>query len=787
MHTKRTFLGYLMNPKNWWLPFALILGLSIAGVVFIGFETYEKAPPIPDFVDEQGNVVLSHDRILEGQQVFQHYALMEYGSMFGDGALRGPDFTAQALHEIAVQMTGYYRERAGALPSGQEDVFLKGIEAQVQAEIKANRYDAATNRAALSAGQAYALQRVGDFYLKVFTQPDFSEAFKPSGYLTQPDEINSLAGFFYWGAWVCGVERPGSTYSYTHNWPFDPQAGNTATPPTMLWSILGMLGLIIGLGLVLYYYGQMDKLSDEYYAKGSAEMVTQSRLLQFRPTPSQRATFKFFALGVLLFLIQVLAGVLTVHDFVGFTRIFGFDLQALIPVTVSRSWHVLLSLLWISSCWVGVSIFVLPMLAKREIAGQVKLINLLFGIVVVIGLGSFVGLYAGPKNLLGSLSRWFGHQGWEFVELGRFYQYLLLGVFALWAWIVYRGVKPVLVRRRPWALPNWMLYSVVSVMVLLLSGFVATPKTNFVIADFWRWCVIHMWVEAFFEVFTTIIVGYLMVLMGLVNREAVNKVVFLASLLFLGSGLLGISHNFYWNAKPVGTLAIGSIFSTLQVVPLILLTIEAWRFQRMPEILNRSGNGHNNGKSSLFAMPSVFLFLVGVNFWNFFGAGVFGLIINLPIANYYEHGTYLTVNHGHAALMGVYGNLSLGALLFCCRYLGAPERWNERLVRNAFWSLNAGLLLMVLMDLFPAGVHQLLAAMQQGLWHARSQEFLQSPAFQTMTWMRIVGGSIFTLGGVFPLTWFVLRQFGHLKTAAWPTESVEKTPVPEITEEVPLA
>lgn len=776
MRTNRTFLTYLMNPKNWWLPFVLILGISLAGVTFIGYETYEKAPPIPDFVDEQGNTVLSHDRILEGQRVFHHYALMEYGSMFGDGALRGPDFTAQALHEVSEQMARYYQSTLQDMPPEQQKLLQDGIRERLKNEIKTNRYDPATNRAVLNAAQVSAVQALEAFYRNVFTNGDFPEAFKPAGYLTNTADIRDLSGFFFWGAWVCSVQRPGSQYSYTHNWPYDPGAGNVATPSTMLWSILGLLGLIIGMGFVLYYYGQFDQLSEEYYAKGSGEMVTVAKLLKFKPTPSQRATFKFFVVGALLFLIQVLAGVLTVHDFVGFTHIFGVDLQALIPVTVSRSWHVLLSLLWISACWVGASIFVLPLLAKREVAGQVPRINLLFGIFLVIGLGSCVGLYMGPMNMLGELSRWLGHQGWEFVELGRFYQYLLLGVLVLWAWIVYRGVKPAMVKKQPWALPNWMLYSVVSIMVLLLSGFVATPKTNFVIADFWRWCVIHMWAEAFFEVFTTIVVGYLMVLMGLVNRESVNKVVFLATLLFLGSGLLGISHNFYWNAKPVGTLAIGSVFSTLQVVPLVLLTLEAWRFQRMPGILAQK----SNGSSSLFAMPTVFLFLVGVNFWNFFGAGVFGLIINLPIANYYEHGTYLTVNHGHAALMGVYGNLSIGALLFCCRYLGAPERWNERLTKTIFWSLNAGLLLMVVMDLFPAGVHQLFAAMDQGLWFARSQAFLQSPAFQTMTWLRIVGGSIFLLGGVIPLAWFIVGQIRHLKAPAMPAEETVTEPEEEM-------
>ncbi len=771
MSSNRTFLNYLMNPKNWWLPFTLILGISLAGVGFIGYETYEKAPPIPDFVNERGELVLSQARILEGQRIFQQYALMEYGSMFGDGALRGPDFTAQALHEISARMEQYYREQAPAAATpGQASSWAGGIREQVKAEIKTNRYDPASNRTVLNPAQVDALRTLEQFYSQVFGNPDFPEAFRPAGYLTDAGQIRDLSGFFFWGAWVCSVQRPGSAYSYTHNWPYDPQAGNTPTPSTMLWSIVGLLGLLIGLGFVLYYYGQMDQLSEEYYAKGANEMVTVSSLLQFRPTPSQRATFKFFAAGAVIFLLQVLAGVLTVHDFVGFTTIFGIDLQALVPVTVARSWHVLFSLLWISACWIGASIFVLPFLSKREIAGQVGRINLLFGLFAVIGLGSLVGLYLGPKNMLGTLSRWLGHQGWEFVELGRFYQYLLLGVFVLWAWIVYQGVRPVLVRKQPWALPNWMLYSVVSIMVLLISGFVATPKTNFVIADFWRWCVIHMWAEAFFEVFTTIVVGYLMVLMGLVNREAVNKVVFLATLLFLGSGLLGISHNFYWNAKPVGTLAIGSVFSTLQVVPLVLLTLEAWRFQRMPQTLARK----SNGASSLFAMPGVFLFLLGVNFWNFFGAGVFGLIINLPIANYYEHGTYLTVNHGHAALMGVYGNLSIGALLFCCRYLGAPERWSETTVKTIFWAINSGLLLMVALDLFPAGMHQLFVAMEQGLWVARSQAFLQGAAFQTMTWLRIVGGAIFLLGGVLPLTWLVLRQIRYLKPAG-PLTPMEPT------------
>ena len=140
-----------------------------------------------------------------------------------------------------------------------------------------------------------------------------------------------------------------------------------------------------------------------------------------------------------------------------------------------------------------------------------------------------------------------------------------------------------------------------------------------------------------------------------------------------------------------------------------------------------------------------------------------GFIINLPIANYYEHGTYLTVNHGHAALMGVYGNLSLAGILFCCQLLFEPSAWNKKLVSTAFWSINVGLLLMVVLDLFPAGILQFVAVVEKGLWFARSSEFVDSTVFQTLTWLRIIGGSIFVVGGVVPLTWFIVSNWRRLK------------------------
>lgn len=754
------FITYLLNPKNWWLPLLIICTVSIAGVTMIGIHTYTEAPPIPDYVSKKGQIVFSKEDILKGQAVFQQYALMEYGSMFGDGANRGPDYTAEALHHLSLYMNDYYHSELKTHVNS--DLLMKGATEQVKAEIKANSYNKANNSVLLTDAQLFGTSELVKYYNNIFTEPSFPGAFKPAGYITNTSDIKSLTAFFFWGAWVCGAERPGKQYSYTHNWPFDPAAGNTPSSAILLWSIIGLLGLMIGLGIVLYYYGKLEKLDDNAYTNKAQAFMTRGEIEKFSPDTIQQSTYKFFFAAILLFGVQVLAGILTVHDFVGFINFFGINISEVLPVTITRSWHVQLSLLWISACWIGASFFMMSLISPKQARSQVYLINIIFWLTILLVAGSFIGMFLGPHGLLPKSWYWLGHQGWEYVELGKVWQIILGIVFVIWALTIYRGIKPVMKVKQPWALPNWLVYVTFSILLLLISGFIATPKTNFVIADFWRWMVVHMWAEAFFEVFTTVLIGYFMVLMGLINKQAAIRVIYLATLLFLGSGLLGISHNFYWNAKPVGTMALGAIFSTLQVIPLVLLTLEAWRFSKLPKILE-DNNKINGDVNKQFGFPEVFLFLVAVNFWNFFGAGVLGFIINLPIANYYEHGTYLTVNHGHAALMGVYGNLALATILFCSQLLIKAEWWRPRTIKTAFWSINIGLLLMLFLDLFPAGILQLNTVTEKGLWFARSAAFIDGTAFQSFTWLRIIGGSLFTLGGVVPLVWFVLRSTKGLK------------------------
>ncbi len=742
-----------MKKRHWWIPLFVVIVTGGAGLAWMATRTYQDAPPMARFEGPDGAVLFDEEKILAGQAVFLQRALMEYGSYFGDGSGRGPDFTADALRRRAQYMRAYYARESGV----DEDV----VALRVQREIKNNTLDAERNVVTLSAADVHAYGIYAGHVAWFFTD-EGDGGFEPAGYITDERELSDLAAFFYWGAWVCGARRPGYDYSYTHNWPFDPEAGNQPSAPTTLWSVIGILGFILGVGFVLYGYGRAGRTAG-WDVSDKSDVLTDDGVAKSTPTPTQRAAYPFMAVASVLFLVQVLFGALVAHDFLGATVFFGIDIAVWLPVTITRSLHLALALFWISACWMGASIFLLPKISGEEPPKQMLLVRSLFWLVIVLVVGSLVGIVLGPKGVMQGYWRMLGHQGWEFVEFGRAWQGLLFVAIALWLLILYRGAKPAIRRMGPLSLPWLLVFTVCSVLVLFISGFISGPKTNFVIADFWRWAVIHMWVEGFFEVFTTVIVAFFLVFMGLVSKQRAVRACYIATLLFLGSGLLGIAHNFYWNAKPVSMLALGSVFSTLQVLPLILLTLDAWKFRRMPA--RALATAKNPGNRARFGQDVAFLFLIGVNFWNFLGAGVFGLIINLPIVNYYEHGTYLTVNHGHAALMGVYGNLAIGVSLFCARFLLPEGKWGAGTLRSSFWALNIGLMLMLLLDTLPVGLVQLGVVLEDGYASARSADFIGGSTFQTLTWMRAVGGWIFTFGGVVPIAWFMISRWKHVKGA----------------------
>ncbi|CBE69496.1 putative Cytochrome c oxidase subunit I precursor; nitric oxide-like (norZ) [Candidatus Methylomirabilis oxygeniifera] len=777
--TNRTFGQALLIKKYWWLHALIVTVISVIGLVALGVWTYTSAPPLTNYVlSSTGETVIPEWQIQRGKQVFHLKGLMTYGSFWGDGGERGPDFTAEALHHTYVSMSKFYEnEIAKERPVTQADRDM--ISVRVKREIHENGYDAAANIIRINPAQVFAYQELITHYTRMFTDATYEEAFmkgRIENHISSPEDLKALAGYFFWGGWVSGANRPGFDYTYTHNWPPDPLVGNTPTFETYLWSFISIFVLFCGTMLVLYVYGEMKVLPGEPFngRDWSLTTVDLENKGDAYVRPTQRATYKFFAFAVILFLVQVLAGILSAEDFVGggpgsaiATTVLGFT----IPFTVTRGWHTIVQIYWFFMAWVGYTLFFLPRISKVP-NGQRFLINLLFTLCLIVGAGALFGIYLGHTGYMtDDMAYWFGSQGWEFLELGRFWHILMLASFCLWVYIIFRAVKPWITSQNLWSVPAWLFYGSGIMVLFLFFGMFMTPSQNFAIADYWRWMNIHMWVEVTFEVFTTCIVGYMLVQMGLVNRAMAERVIFLAVMMFLVTALIGISHNFYWIAKPTGIIALGSVFSTMQVLPLLLITLDAWKMR------TERTKAHENiaeGKQR-FVMDGVWTFILAVNFWNIFGAGVFGSLINLPIVNYYEHGTYLTGNHAHAAMFGVKGNIAIAGMLFACQHLFQRSAWNEKLIKGIFWSLQVGLVLMMMLDLFPVGLYQVATVFKEGLWAARAQAHVTDSVWITLTWMRTIGGAVFLFGGVLPLVYFILSRAGRMVREASVVEEGEWT------------
>src|SRR5688500_17373493 len=313
---------------------------------------------------------------------------------------------------------------------------------------------------------------------------------------------------------------------------------------------------------------------------------------------------------------------------------------------------------------------------------------------------------------------------------------LLFVGLLLWAVLLGRALWPAL--KTP--SESRGLIAMVFLSATCIGGFYATSLTwgqgtHYAMVEYWRWWLVHLWVEGFFEVFATAVIALLFTKLGLVRATSANRAIVAETIVFLFGGILGTLHHLYFTGTPTSVIAVGSVFSALEVVPLTLIGLEAlqtWRrTQAMPWLAN-------------YKWPV--LCFVAVGFWNTLGAGVLGFAINPPAALYYVQGLNMTPAHGHAALFGVYGMLGIGLMLFCLRGLYERNRHADRILAPAFWSLNIGLAMMVFMSLLPAGIYQAYHSITTGMWYARSTAIVHSGVMETLVWLRVPGDIVFSLG-----------------------------------------
>ncbi|MBI2877024.1 MAG: cbb3-type cytochrome c oxidase subunit I [Candidatus Tectomicrobia bacterium] len=737
-----------------WLQVAILTfatGFLVLG--YLAYVIHTEHPPIPERVNNpDGAVLFTGKDVMAGQHIFQKYGLMQFGTIFGHGAYLGPDFTAQYLHHAAQEMLSFYGEGQASGPE---------IRARVEAELKTNRHDSGTDTLTYTAGQAYAFERMVGFYQGWFGPSDQQVGLlRP--HLADAAEVRRLTAYFSWAAWVAAATRPGTDYSYTNNWPEEPLVGNRPTAQAFLASVLSLIALLGGIGLVMFAVGRYNLLGWHRLDEEDPEAR-----LTFRPpeevrlTPAQRATAWYFLVVAGLFLLQGLLGGANAHYHVEPEGFYGVRISNWLPYNLSRMWHVQLALFFVSASFLAMGIFIAPMIAGREPKHQEKLAIALFGAVVLVVVGSLLGEAASLKDYISRSGPWFwiGSQGWEYLDLGRLWQVLLTLGMLIWVVILFRSIRNRLAGEHPGNLPYLFLYSALSIPLFYAAGMVFGKQANFAVVDFWRFWVVHLWVEDFLELFTTIMVAYIFVLLGVVRTSTATRVVYLDVILYSIGGVIGTMHHLYFSGAPAVHMALGAFFSAMEVIPLVLLTYEAWHFMRL--------GGQEKERSVLGASSAAFphkwavMFLVAVGFWNFLGAGVFGFLINLPIVSYYEIGTQFTANHGHGAMMGVYGMLAIGFFMFVARYFIPPDTRSEKAMKYSFWSLNIGLAWMLFANLVPIGIVQLYDSFQNGYWHARELAFFQQPWIRVIEWLRMPGDLLFILGGILPVVYLALRMFAN--------------------------
>ncbi|UJH90849.1 nitric-oxide reductase large subunit [Antarcticibacterium sp. 1MA-6-2] len=735
----------MSKERKLWLAFILVTSISFAVLGYYGFEIYQKAPPLPErVITTQGTVVFEGQDIKDGQNVWQSMGGQEVGSIWGHGAYVAPDWTADWLHrESLFILNEWSQNEHGTSYESLSGENQAALERRLQEELRENTYDEETGIITISPIRERAVNYLIDYYEGLFMDnPELAEL--RAAYAIPPNSIKDevrmrqMSGFFFWATWACVTERPGSDVSYTHNWPPEELVANKATGDLLIWTGFSIILLLLGVGIMIFYHARMKE--EEHL-----EMPVEDPLMRQTITPSMVAVKKYLWVVSLLILIQVTFGVITAHYGVEGDAFYGFDLAEILPYSISRTWHVQLGILWIATAWLATGLYIAPAVSGKDPKFQKTGVNFLFICILIIVLGSMAGQWMGVMQKLGLAENfWFGHQGYEYVDLGRFWQiFLLVGLF-LWLALMVRPLLPVI--RSKTSEKNLLIMFLISSAAIALfyaAGLMWGRQTNLAIAEYWRWWVVHLWVEGFFEVFATVVSAFLFVRLGLLRTKTATLGVLLATVIFLSGGILGTFHHLYFSGTPTAIMAIGATFSALEVVPLVLIGFEAYHNYK----LSKAAQWLKDYKWPIYC-------LVAVAFWNFLGAGIFGFIINPPIALYFMQGLNTTAVHAHTALFGVYGMLGIGLMLFVLRSLYRINVWNDKLLGFSFWSINIGLVLMVLISVLPIGLLQTVASVNEGMWYARSAEFMQQPLMNTLRWLRVVGDTIFAVG-LFAFVWFV--------------------------------
>ncbi|WP_289117148.1 nitric-oxide reductase large subunit [uncultured Idiomarina sp.] len=738
--------------KLWWTLIG-VLAITFGVLGYFGTEVYREAPPIPDkFVSTNGNVIATEESVLDGQTAWQSVGGMQLGSIWGHGAYQAPDWTADWLHrELLAWLDIRAQEVFGKSYDELDGVQQNQLEYELKEEYRTNTYDKASNTVILSERRIQAIEQTGEYYSKLFSDdPELrptrvSYAMKENT-LPSAERRAQMNDFFFWTAWAAATERPDADITYTNNWPHETLIDNVPSAENIIWSIVSVILLIAGIGFLIWAWAFLRDKEEEELVAPEHDPISKVKL-----TPSQKALGKYLFIVVALFAFQVLLGGLTAHYTVEGQEFYGINISEWFPYSLTRTWHIQAAMFWIATGFLAAGLFLAPIINGGKDPKYQKLgVDVLFWALVLVVAGTFIGNWLAIAQIMPEhLNFWLGHQGYEYVDLGRLWQIgKFLGI-VFWLVLMMRCVVGAFKEKGDKNLLALFTASVVAIGLFYGAGFFYGERTHISIMEYWRWWIVHLWVEGFFEVFATASLAFIFHSMGLVSRRMATVAALASASLFMLGGVPGTFHHLYFAGTTTPVMAVGATFSALEVVPLIVLGYEAWEnysLQKRADWMQR--------------LKWPLLCFVAVAFWNMLGAGVLGFMINPPISLYYVQGLNTTPTHAHAALFGVYGFLALGFVLLILRYIRPNLQFDEKLMKMAFWTMNIGLALMLFTSLLPVGFIQFYAAATEGLWYARSEAFMQQPLLQNLRWFRTVGDMVFIVGAL-GISWQVVKGLKH--------------------------
>jgi nitric oxide reductase subunit B len=724
------------NILKWILLYVALACFAI--IIWGTVETYRQAPPLPDvFVSASGQHLMTSDDIIAGKAGFQRADLMDYGSLYGMGSYFGEDYTAQYLLQLAnltenALAQQQHNQSLSQLSEGDRYILQKDTQHLLK------NINLAQSESQIPQAVATAILELQTQISNSLLNNNFTTGWTKA-YSLNPVSALQVADFLIYSSLTTVANRPGENYSYTNNWPYQPTVGNVPTTATFTWTWASFCFVFLGFGLILFIYHRWLNEPD----------IAHRTLIfdKFNPlTASQRKIGQYFIVVALVLLLQIGVGAILAHYYSDRASFYGINIAPYLPFNFLRDIHIQTPIVWIGLAWISSALFLSPIISNAEAKGQSILVTLLFWVTLLIVAGAIVGDYLGIMGLVNKGWFWIGNQGLSYIQLGRAWQIGFAAGLIIWSVMVFRGLWPnrqklVIATKEFWTgrihLEHLFWASTINIAVLYWFGMIPLTgiEKSFTITDFWRWWVVHLWVEQSFEFFAVVVTAYLLMGVGLVSRRLAERTVFFETILIFLGGVVGTGHHWYWVGEPAMWLALGSVFSFVEVLPLVLLIIEA--------ITQHS----HIKKQENFPYRLAYLYILGAAFWNFVGAGVFGGgTINAPLINYYEHATFLTLNHAHTALFGAFGLLALGMIYFCLRYAAGTTEWSDRLGIWAFWLYNLGVVLWVVLNFFPIGWMQLEAVYEHGFAYARSLDFYNKTL--VWQWLRFPGDVVFAIGAV---------------------------------------